>query len=209
MEHVKAEHNSCVITEADGNLWTALGKLSCRIRRPLDRLSRHSRGCILIYRLYITWLQTGNACGVSGFGAYLALFFFSGNKAESGYICIHPTNMLQKYIITKIEGSIAHTAEDFSDVLLLLPLSPFCLSLCHWKKVSFQYSLSVSTVTLCKFSQYKHYQQLFLKRNTSTVKKMNAQGFGLFLLHQLMLRLAVDSNKNHSVKCHWNALNQI
>lgn len=103
------------------------------------------------------------------------------------------------YRITKTEGSIAHTAEDFPDVLLLLPLSPFCLSLCHWKKVLFQYSLSVSTVTLCKFSQYKHYQQLFLKGNTSTIKQMNAQGSDLFLLHQLMLHLAVNSNKTHSV----------
>lgn len=113
------------------------------------------------------------------------------------------------YRITKIEGSIAHTAEDFPDVLLLFPLSPFCLSLCHWKKVSFQYSLSVSTVTLCKFSQYKHYQQLFLKGNTSTIKQMNAQGFGIFLLHQLILHSAINSNKNHSVKCHWNVLSQI
>lgn len=111
--------------------------------------------------------------------------------------------------LQKIEESIAHTAEDFRDVLLLLPLSPFFLSLCHWKKVSFQYSLSLSTVTLCKFSQFKHYQQLFLKGNTSTIKQMNAQGFGLFLLHQLMLHLVVNSNKNHSVKCHWNALSQV
>lgn len=136
-------------------------------------------------------------------------FFFFQNKAESGYICMHPTNVLQNYRITKIEGSIAHTAEDFPDVLLLLPLSPFCLSLCHWKKVFFQHSLSVSTLTLCKFAQYKHYQQLFLKGNTSTIKQMNAQDFSLFLLHQLMLHLAINSNKNHSAESHWNALSKI
>lgn len=99
------------------------------------------------------------------------------------------------YSITKIEGSIAHTAEDFPDVVLLLPLSPFCVSLESIVPVC----LSVSTVTLCKFSQYKHYQQLFLKGNTSTIKQMDVQGFDLFLLHQLMLHLAVNSNKNHSV----------
>lgn len=99
------------------------------------------------------------------------------------------------YRITKIEGSIAHTAENFPDVLLLLPLSPFCVSLEGIVPVC----LSVSTVTLCKFSQYKHYQQLFWKGNTSTIKQMNAQGFDLFLPHQLMLHLAVNSNKNHSV----------
>lgn len=77
------------------------------------------------------------------------------------------------------------------------------------EEISAAQFLSASTIALCKTAQYEHYQQLFLKRYTSIMKQMNVQGFSSFLLQQSMFHSVRNSNKNHSVKCHWNALSQM
>lgn len=71
----------------------------------------------------------------------------------------------QSLKVYEFKTSIAHTVQDIPNALLLLPLFPFCLSLRYWKRVSFQHSLSASTITLCKSAQHEHHQQLFLKRH--------------------------------------------